>query len=314
MCALAGGPILSEQPITSLRRLSIVIPAYNEESGIDGVLTQLSGLRTGLDAAGWQTEVIVVDDGSADRTAAIAGQHPDVTLIRHRANRGYGAALKTGIRHTHSDLICITDADGTYPNERIPELAARLVEGEYDMVVGARTGEKVAIPLKRRPAKWVIGQLANYVAGEPIPDLNSGLRIFKRDVALRFFGILPDGFSFTTTITLGMLTNGYLVDYIPINYHARQGKSKIKPIQDTLRFMQLVARIALYFTPLKIFTPLSLIMFLTAIAWGFFTKLVFGRLADTSTMVLVTTAIEVFMIGMLAELINQRLPNAYDKE
>jgi glycosyltransferase involved in cell wall biosynthesis len=305
---------LSEQPITSLRRLSIVIPAYNEESGIDGVLTQLSGLRTGLDATGWQTEVIVVDDGSADRTAEIAGQHSDVTLIRHRANRGYGAALKTGIRHTHSDLICITDADGTYPNERIPELAARLVEGEYDMVVGARTGEKVAIPLKRRPAKWVIGQLANYVAGEPIPDLNSGLRIFKRDVALRFFGILPDGFSFTTTITLGMLTNGYLVDYIPINYHARQGKSKIKPIQDTLRFMQLVARIALYFTPLKIFTPLSLIMFLTAIIWGFFTKLVFGRLADTSTMVLVTTAIEVFMIGMLAELINQRLPNAYDKE
>ncbi len=309
---------MSEQPLAAdplaAHHLSIIIPAYNEESGIDGVLTQLSGLRASLGAAGWQTEVIVVDDGSADRTAEIAAQHADVTLLRHRANRGYGAALKTGIRHTPSDLICITDADGTYPNERIPDLAARLVEGEYDMVVGARTGEKVAIPLKRRPAKWVIGQLANYVAGEPIPDLNSGLRVFRRDVALRFFGILPDGFSFTTTITLGMLTNGYLVDYIPINYHARQGRSKIKPIQDTLRFMQLVARIALYFTPLKIFIPLSLILFLLAVAWSLLTKIVFGRLADTSTMVLVTTAIEVFMIGMLAELINQRLPNAYDKE
>jgi len=307
---------LSEQPTDSPapRHLSIIIPAYNEESGIDGVLTQLSGLCAGLGAAGWRTEVVVVDDGSADRTAEIAAQHPDVTLIRHRANRGYGAALKTGIRHAPSDLICITDADGTYPNERIPDLAARLVAGEYDMVVGARTGERVVIPLQRRPAKWVIGQLANYVAGEPIPDLNSGLRVFRREVALRFFGILPDGFSFTTTITLGMLTNGYLVDYIPINYHARQGKSKIKPVQDTLRFMQLVARIALYFTPLKIFIPLSGVLLLLAVAWGLFTKLVLGRLADTSTMVLVTTAIEVFMIGMLAELINQRLPNAYDKE
>jgi glycosyltransferase involved in cell wall biosynthesis len=229
-------------------------------------------------------------------------------------NRGYGAALKTGIRHAKGDWVCITDADGTYPNERIPELVERVITGDFDMVVGARTGENVAIPLRRRPAKWVIGKLANFVAGEPIPDLNSGLRIFDRAAALRFFGILPDGFSFTTTITLGMLTNGYLIDYMPIDYHARVGSSKIRPIQDTLNFVQLVVRIALYFKPLKVFVPFSMALFLLALVWAVFSKVALGRLADVTTLVIAMTAIQVFMLGMLAELINQRLPNLYDKD
>jgi glycosyltransferase involved in cell wall biosynthesis len=293
--------------------VSIVVPAYNEEHGLDGVLTQLSAIQTQISEAGCHVEIIVVDDGSADGTAEVAHRHAGVTLIRHRANRGYGAALKTGIRHAKGDWVCITDADGTYPNERIPDLAERALSGEFDMVVGARTGEKVAIPLRRRPAKWVIGQLANFVAGEPIPDLNSGMRIFEREAALRFFGILPDGFSFTTTITLGMLTNGYLVDYVPINYHARVGRSKIRPFQDTLNFIQLVLRIALYFKPLKVFVPFSMGLFALAFVWAIFSKIVLGRLADVTTLVIATTAIQVFMIGMLAELINQRLPNVYDK-
>ena len=273
----------------------------------------MSAIQAEMSAAGRTVEIIVVDDGSADRTADTAHQHAGVIVIRHRVNRGYGAALKTGIRHAKGDWMCITDADGTYPNERIPDLIERAQLGEFDMVVGARTGEKVAIPLRRRPAKWVIGQLANFVAGEPIPDLNSGMRIFEREAALRFFGILPDGFSFTTTITLGMLTNGYLVDYVPINYHARVGRSKIRPIQDTLNFIQLVLRIALYFKPLKVFVPFSMGLFALAFAWAIFSKVALGRLADVTTLVIATTAIQVFMIGMLAELINQRLPNEYDK-
>jgi glycosyltransferase involved in cell wall biosynthesis len=296
-----------------LVNVSIIVPAYNEEHGLGGVLTQLSAIREKMDAAGQTVEIIVVDDGSADGTADCAHQHAGVTVIRHRVNRGYGAALKTGIRHAKGDWVCITDADGTYPNDRIPDLAERARSGEFDMVVGARTGEKVAIPLRRRPAKWVIGQLANFVAGEPIPDLNSGMRIFEREAALRFFGILPDGFSFTTTITLGMLTNGYLVDYVPINYHARVGRSKIRPIQDTLNFIQLVLRIALYFKPLKVFVPFSMGLFALAFVWAIFSKVALGRLADVTTLVIATTAIQVFMIGMLAELINQRLPNEYDK-
>jgi glycosyltransferase involved in cell wall biosynthesis len=294
--------------------VAIVVPAYNEEHGLGAVLAQLSAIQAQMNAAGRQVEIIVVDDGSADQTSEVARQHKGITLIRHRVNRGYGAALKTGIRHAKGDWICITDADGTYPNERVPELVERAITGDFDMVVGARTGENVAIPLRRRPAKWVIGQLANFVAGEPIPDLNSGLRIFDRAAALRFFGILPDGFSFTTTITLGMLTNGYLIDYVPINYHVRVGRSKIRPIQDTLNFVQLVVRIALYFKPLKVFIPFSAMLLLLALVWAVFSKVVLGRLADVTTLVIAMTAIQVFMLGMLAELINQRLPNQYDKD
>lgn len=288
--------------------VSVVIPAYNEEGAIGQVLHQL---RQTLDASGLMYEVLVVDDGSADQTGQIVAQIAGVTLLHHRVNKGYGAALKTGIRHAQYGLICITDADGTYPNERIADLVARLDEGGYDMVVGARTGDNVAIPLVRRPAKWALGQVANYVAGERIPDLNSGLRIFRREVALRMFNMLPDQFSFTTTITLGMMTNLYLVDFLPIDYFARVGKSKIRPVRDTLNFLQLVLRIALYFAPLKFFVPMSLLLFFTAVAWAAFTLISWGQIADISTLVIAMTGFQVLVIGLLAELINRRVPNVY---
>ena len=291
--------------------VSIVIPAYNEEHGIGSVLTQLQHVMADSDL---DHEIIVVDDGSQDATAEVAEGYEGVTVLQHRGNRGYGAALKTGIRHAQHDLVGIIDADGTYPNERMPELVERLLNGGYDMVVGARTGEKVANSLIRRPAKWALGRLANLIAGEPIPDINSGLRVFRRQGVLRFFNMLPDGFSFTTTITLALLTNGYLVDYMPTNYHARIGRSKIRPVQDTLNFVQLILRIALYFAPLKIFLPLSGVLLLLALAWALFSKFVLGLLADVSTLVIVMTGIQVAVIGMLAELINRRLPNYYREE
>lgn len=286
--------------------VSVVIPAYNEERAIGDVLHQLQMV---LRACEQPHEIIVVDDGSQDDTAEIALRCNGVTVVRHRRNRGYGAALKTGIQHASHDLICITDGDGTYPNERIPGLSERLCDGGYDMVVGARVGANVSIPLLRRPAKWALGRLANYVAGESIPDLNSGLRIFRRDIALRFIAMLPDAFSFTTTITLALLTNRYLVDYVPIDYFARVGKSKIRPIQDTVNFVSLVWRIALYFAPLKFFLPVSAFLFLVAVVWALFTHLVLGQLADVSTLVIVMTAFQIAAIGMLAELINKRLPS-----
>ncbi len=291
-----------------MKGLSIIVPAYNEGRSIGSVLKRLAAETGVMDIP---CEVIAVDDGSQDGTADVVGQCDGVTLLRHRENRGYGAALKTGIRHAAHDLICIIDADGTYPIDAIPDLVDRFADSRWDMVVGARVGEDVDIPTVRRPAKWLIRQLANFVTDESIPDLNSGLRVFRRDAALRMFSLLPNRFSFTTTITLAMLTNGYLVDYVPINYYARVGRSKIRPIQDTLHFTELVWRIALYFAPLKVFMPVSTLLLLLAVAWAIFSKLVLGRLADVSTLVISMTAFQTALIGMLAELVNRRLPNYY---
>jgi len=306
-----GGVCRLSVQLVTMEGITVIIPAYNEERAIGEVLGHLHRV---MGDCGLVHELIVVDDGSQDKTSEIARSCAGVTVLQHRQNRGYGAALKTGMRHASHDLICITDADGTYPNEHIPELCRRLCEEGYDMVVGARVGANVAIPAIRRPAKWALGLLANYVAGESIPDLNSGLRAFRRKVALRFTGILPDAFSFTTTITLAMLTNRYLVDYIPIDYYARVGKSKIRPLQDTMNFVRLVWRIALYFAPLKFFLPASAVLLVMALSWGLFTLLVLGQLADVSTLVMIMTAFQIAAIGMLAELINKRLPNYFQED
>jgi len=283
--------------------LSIVIPAYNEESAIGLILNQL--MHT-LDKVDYPHEIIVVDDCSQDNTAAAVMDFDGVRLIQHKRNRGYGGAIKTGILHSKYDSICIIDADGTYPNERIPDLYNRFLLG-CDMVVGARTSSIVSVPLIRRPAKWAIARLAQIVVGEKIADINSGMRIFKRDTVLRFFTVLPDGFSFTTTITLGMMVNDYVVEYLPINYYPRVGKSKIRPIRDTFNFIQLVLSIALYFSPLKIFLPLGGILFLLGLTWGLISALLFNRIADASTAVILMTAVQIWVVGLLADLVNRRL-------
>lgn len=287
--------------------VTVIIPAFNEEKGIGRVLDEL---RETMSSSGLEHEILVVDDGSNDGTAEIA-RRQGVKLLSHKTNTGYGGALKTGIRHAKYSLVVITDADGTYPNERIPELVKLVARGEADMAVGARTGESVAISWVRRPAKWVITRLAELAAGQRIPDLNSGLRVFRREVVLRFFSLLPSGFSFTTTITLAMLTNGYTVEYLSIDYHERKGRSKIKPFRDTINFVLLILKIALYFAPLKIFLPLSGVLLLLSLGVGLYTLLVLGRLADVLTMLLALTAAQIGAIGLLAELINKRFPANY---
>ena len=280
----------------ALPPVTLLIPAYNEEKGIGAVLDAVKRLNL-------PGEIIIIDDGSTDRTWEVV-QASGLKVIRHDVNRGYGQALKSGILAAQHDIVVITDADGTYPNEEIRNLLSHM--DNHDMVVGARTGESVRIPLIRRPAKKMLNLLANYLAGVNIPDLNSGLRVFRKDLAREFFHMLPAGFSFTTTITLAMLSNGYRVKYVSINYHQREGRSKINPIRDTLGFASLIVRTTLYFNPLKVFMPLSGLVGLLAVGLLFYSKYVLGKVMDISVIVLLTAALQIAVIGMLADLIDKR--------
>jgi glycosyltransferase involved in cell wall biosynthesis len=296
----AVGPVaMSSQGVT------IVVPAYNEEQGILGVMERLTSLDLGV-----PKEILVVEDGSTDRTATVLdaalGRFPAVRVIRHPINRGYGAALKTGFAAARHEVVIITDADGTYPENRIPDLLACIDQGA-EMAVGARRGEDVNIPLIRRPAKNALRLLASFLAGAPIPDLNSGLRAFRRELVLKYRPILPDGFSFTTTITLAALTNNHRVDYVDVNYAHRSGSSKIKPIRDTLRFTGLIIRTVLYFNPLKVFYPLTGLLglsFLGSLGYDLFIENP-PNLGD-KTVLLFVAMVQVLTVGLLADLIEKR--------
>ncbi|HQE93627.1 MAG TPA: glycosyltransferase family 2 protein [Anaerolineae bacterium] len=282
-------------------KISIIIPAYNEVAGIQQCITDLVAEMESLD---YQYEIIVVDDGSSDCTAE-AIRDESVQILRHSQNRGYGAALKTGLKYATGELIAITDADGTYAASNIPRLLDLLVQGQYDMVVGARTGEDVNIPWVRRPLKWLLTMFASLLVGMRIPDLNSGQRVFCRDAALEFFHLYPNGFSFTSTITLAMLTNDYYVFFQPINYLPRIGRSKIKPIQDTISFFLLVIRIVVYFKPLKVFLPLSLFLFGLALAVLLGSYFWMDRVMDITTVIIAMAAVQIAATGLLADVITK---------
>jgi len=222
--------------------------------------------------------------------------------LRHERNRGYGASLKTAIRQARFPILVITDADGTYPFEDLPRLLDCLADA--DMVVGARTGEKVAIPLVRRPAKWLLSVLANRLSGVVIPDLNSGFRIFRKEGVTHYFHILPNRFSFTTTLTLAMLADGYRVRYVPIDYHKREGQSKIKPF-DAIGFFILILRTISYFNPLRIFAPIFLMLLLLAIGKSAYDIFWLGNITDTTTL-LWLMSLQVLLIGLVADLVVKR--------
>lgn len=287
------------------RSLSIVIPVYNESGAVLGLADQLEKIEkdSGLDI-----EIIMVNDGSDDGTAEQLAQLSSrgIQVIDHPTNRGYGAALKTGIAICSHSMIAITDADGTYPNEKLPELYAAMIEKKADMAVGARTGPNVNIPLIRKPAKWALNQLANYLTGTKIPDLNSGLRIMKKESLKRHLNILPDGFSFTTTITLALLKEKGNVIYLPIDYARRKGKSKIRPVYDTLNFLQLIIRSVMYFDPLAVFLPLSIGLIALAFVVLLASWLFLGKAMDVTFGITLMTGVMVLAIGMLADFIDKR--------
>ena len=284
--------VFDDSPTPLERAVSVIIPAFNEGPH---VAQQVRDVETTLRASGWAYEIIVVDDGSVDDTAAQADA-TGVTVLKRSTNRGYGAALKLGTKRAKYGYILITDADGTYPTEAITSLLARIEQ--HAMVVGARVGTDVQIPLARRPAKAFIRWLASYLSGQPIPDLNSGLRIMRRELVLRYLHLLPDGFSFTTTITLAAICNGHSVEYVPINYGVRLGTSKIRP-RHAFDFTLLVLRVIVYFNPLKVFLPLG-----TGLAVIGLGKLGYDITRDNlseSTVLGFLGALIVWAVGLLAD-------------
>lgn len=297
----------------ALPSVSVVIPAYNEELA---VAEQVRSIERILASQSIPHEIIVVDDGSDDNTAAEA-LGTGIRVLQHPKNRGYGASLKTGILAAKYEVIVICDADGTYPADQIPFVVAKLISA--DMVVGARVNKEVHIPLIRQPAKWMLTWLAQNIAGQPIPDLNSGLRAFRRDTIRQYFPILSNRFSFTTTSTLALLADDYHVVYHPISYYPRVGRSKIAP-RNFMDFVILVVRMAVLFQPLKVFVPLSWLLVglgVLKVAYDiasfslrtgtFDWSLLYTPVLSTSAILLLLVGLQVLFIGMLADGIIRRI-------
>ncbi len=229
--------------------LSIIIPVYNEEKIAREFFEKL---KQEMRKRVINYEIIAVNDGSEDHSHEILKSIKDILVIHNPYNLGYGASLKKGLKAAHGNWVLIMDSDGTYPVERISDLLE--YTNVYDMVVGNRNHKKDA--LGRKPAKWILKKLASFLVGRDIPDLNSGMRVFRKDLALEFFDLYPSGFSLTTTITMAFFVNDYAVRYVSIPYYKRVGDSSIRPWH-FFDFMALVMKLILYFKPLKmLFIPI----------------------------------------------------------
>lgn len=287
--------------------ISVVIPAYNEEEGIAATLEILGAM-----AINRQWEVIVVNDGSSDKTASIVKKFTWVNLISHRKNLGYGASLKTGIKNAKNELIAFYDADG----QHIPEDLLKLYENleEYDMIVGARGSDSHA-DWTRKPGKWILSKVANYLTNTKIPDLNSGLRIVRKNIISKYLHLFPNGFSFSTTSTIAMMNLGYDVKYIPIKVKKRVGKSTVKQLKHGSNVLLLILRLIVLFNPLKIFITTSKILFFLGVVyeiiWGIIIFPNGVRLIPGALFILLTSII-IFFFGLVVDQISELRKHLYD--
>ena len=251
--------------------ISVVIPAYNEENAIEHTISEIKDIFQKSKVK--EYEIILVDDGSTDATSKRA-KNLDITVITHPHNIGYGRSLKDGILAAKYQTIVITDADLTYPFDQVPALLKEYNKG-FDMVVGERTGKHYRESWFKSPLRRILKFLVEFTAGRKIPDINSGLRIFKKDTVTGYLNHLCDTFSFTTSLTLAYMMTGKFVHYIPIPYESREGKSKVRLFRDSLRTLQYILQSINYYNPIKIFILFAALCIICSCI-GFFMSAVFG--------------------------------------
>ena len=293
------------RPVTPAPVATIVLPCFNEQ---DHVLKELERISAAMDASGIPYELLAIDDASTDGTLAVlrdaAARMPSLEVLAFRRNGGSGTARRIGTQRARGEIVVWTDADMTYPNERIPEFVRMLQEDEYyDQVVGARTSEEGTHKWLRVPAKWFIRKVAERLSNQRIPDLNSGLRAFRRSVALPYLRLLPPGFSCVTTITLAFLSNQHDIRYVPIDYAKRAGTSKFKFAKDAYRYILQVLRMIMYFDPLKVLMPVSLWLVGLGLVKAVVDMVRHPFYFPANTVLLVVTGVLIGAVALLADLI-----------
>ncbi|ROT34195.1 glycosyltransferase family 2 protein [Micromonospora sp. HM5-17] len=285
--------------------VTVVLPCYNEQAH---VLAEVERITAALDASGLRYELIAIDDASTDDTLRIlreaSPRFPHLRVLAFHRNGGSGTARRIGTQQARGNVVVWTDADMTYPNERIPELVRLLLaQPQVDQVVGARTSEQGSHRLLRIPAKWLIRKIAEWLAGTRIPDLNSGLRAFRRDVSLPYLRLLPPGFSCVTTITMAFLHNQHEVQYVPIEYARRSGTSKFHLVRDAYRYLLQVLRMVMYFNPLKVLMPPALWLLAIGTAKIGYDLVVHPVRIATNTVLLLCAGLIIAAVALLADLI-----------
>jgi polyisoprenyl-phosphate glycosyltransferase len=285
--------------------VTVVLPCYNEQ---EHVLQEIDRISKAMDASGFSYELLVIDDKSTDNTLKVLQdalpQFPNMRLMPFRRNGGSGTARRIGTGEAYGKIVVWTDADMTYPNERIPEFVQYLLDNpDVDQVVGARTTEQGTHKFLRVPAKWIIRKVAERLAATKIPDLNSGLRAFRREVSLPYLRLLPPGFSCVTTITMSFLSNQHAVDYLPIDYAKRAGTSKFHFVKDAYRYILQVLRMVMYFNPIKVLMPLALWLIFFGIVKGVYDVIRYDFRVTTSTLLFFVSGLIIGSMALLADLI-----------
>jgi len=284
---IASGPAIYPDSFT----LTVIIPAFNEGDAIHKVIGKIRELRPGA-------EILVIDDGSSDNTADVAAE-AGARVIKHPYNKGNGAAVKTGLRNAHGEVVLLLDADGQHPPEDIDRVLAGI--GRYDLVVGARVRESESAKV-RDLGNFIFNHLASYLSGHEIPDLTSGFRAMKRDLIMEFIHLLPNLYSYPTTSTLAFLKAGYNVDFVPITARRGTGRSNTKILRDGVRAVVIILRRITLFAPMKIFLPVSAVLFVLGIVYGFANIFLFGinRIPNGSVL-LIMSSLFIFLFGLISE-------------